>query len=415
MEHEAGEVAALTCRSEEFSLPPDVHYFNCAYMGPLPRVAEQAGIEAIRQKAVPTRVGPGDFFSVSDALRERFARLVNGDAARVAIIPAVSYGMATVARNAALAAGQRVVIAGGQFPSNVYPWRRLAAERNARVHVVDAPSSTGRGAAWNEALLDAIDAATGIVALPHVHWTDGTRFDLEAIGRKARAVGALLVVDGTQSVGALPFDVQRVRPDALVCAGYKWMLGPYSIGLACYGERFDDGVPLEETWISRENSEDFQALVNYRDEYRPGAARFDVGERSNFILAPMLLAALECVERWSPAGIQNYCDALLQPVLEEAVSLGCTVEDRRWRGAHLVGVRIPADRELQVLARALRSRGVHASLRGGALRLAPHLYNDDADVAALLDALRSGLGRGAASGPGLAAGPVVETIGHEEP
>ena len=115
-----------------------------------------------------------------------------------------------------------------------------------------------------------------------MHWTDGTRFDLAAIGARAREVGAALVVDGTQSVGALPFDVQQLRPDALVCATYKWLMGPYSLGFAYLGPRFDDGEPLEETWIGRRGSENFKELVDYQDDYQPGALRYDVGERSNF-------------------------------------------------------------------------------------------------------------------------------------
>ena len=130
-----------------------------------------------------------------------------------------------------------------------------------------------------------------MVALPHVHWTDGVRLDLEAIGRRAREVGAALVVDGTQSVGAMPFNVTSIQPDAVICAAYKWLTGPYSIGLAYYGQRYDDGVPSEETWIGRLGSEDFRRLVDYEDAYRPGAARYDVGECSNFVLIPMLIAA----------------------------------------------------------------------------------------------------------------------------
>lgn len=74
----------------------------------------------------------------------------------------------------------------------------------------------------------AIDEHTALVTLGHVHWADGTLFDLKAIRRKTAEAGTWLVVDGTQSVGALPFDVQEIQPDALICAGYKWLMGPYS-------------------------------------------------------------------------------------------------------------------------------------------------------------------------------------------
>lgn len=378
----------LQCQKDRFSLEPDIHYLNCAYMGPLSRQVEAAGITGIRQKTSPQGIGARDFFADSDRLRELFGRLVHADPSRVAIIPAVSYGMAIIAHNTRLERGQNIVVVEEQFPSHVYPWRRLCQQAGAELRTVAAPDSVHRGEEWNAAVLGAIDADTALVALPHVHWTDGTRFDLERISAHARARGAALVIDGSQSVGALPFDVADLQPDALVCAGYKWLLGPYSIGLAYLGPRYDDAVPLEETWIGRRGSDDFQGLVMYRDEYQPGAARFDVGERSNFILVPMLVAAIEQVLTWQPGEIQTYCAALMEDVIAEARSLGFTVERAEWRGAHLFGLRTPAGLDLQELQAALVRGRVSASLRGSALRVSPNVYNDAADAQALARALR---------------------------
>ncbi|HEV2150305.1 MAG TPA: aminotransferase class V-fold PLP-dependent enzyme [Longimicrobiaceae bacterium] len=380
----------LTCQKTRFSLPEGLHYLNCAYMGPLSVRVEEAGIAGIRLRRDPTSIGPADFFAGAEGVRERFARLVNApDPRQVALVPAVSYGMAVVARNTPLRAGQNVVVAHEQFPSNVYPWRRLAAESGAEVRAVAPPEGAERrGERWNARLLEAIDAGTALVALGNVHWADGTRFDLEAVGERAREVGAALVVDGTQSVGALPFDMQRVRPDALVCASYKWLMGPYGMGVAWFGPRYLDGAPLEENWISREGSEDFAGLVRYRDAYQPGALRYDVGERSNPVLLPMLSAALDQLLEWTPEGIQAYCRALTAELVEEARALGYGVEDERWRGAHLFGLRAPAGVELARVQEALARRRVAVSVRGASLRVAPNVYNDAADVAALLDTLR---------------------------
>jgi selenocysteine lyase/cysteine desulfurase len=380
----------LDCRRSDFSLPPDVHYLNCAYMGPLPLRAQDAGFAGVRAKAVPTAIEPDDFFRDSNEARGLFARIIGAGAAeRVAIVPSVSYGIATVARNVRCTEGNTIVIAAEQFPSNVYAWRRLASTNGAELRAVAARSASAPGESWSEALLDAIDERCAIVALPHVHWTDGTRFDLERIGERAREVGATFVIDGSQSIGALPFDLERVRPDAVICAGYKWLLGPYGIGFAWYGERFADGEPLEETWIGREHSEDFQHLIDYRDTYQRGAARFDVGERSNFILLPIVIESMRLVLDWGAARIQQYCDDLCAPVIDEAVSLGFCIEARAWRGAHLFGLRTPEGLDLSALSAALRARSVHASLRGTALRVSPNVYNDPADASALLAALRS--------------------------
>jgi selenocysteine lyase/cysteine desulfurase len=361
-------------------------------MGPLPRVAERAGTEAIREKSTPWTVGPEDFFRTGEIVRGHFARLVGGRSEDVALQPSVSYAVATAARNLPVPAGTTIVLLDEQFPGNVYSWHRLARENEARVVTVPRPDSRTPGRAWNEAVLDAIRPDTSVVAMPQIHWTDGTIFDLVAIGRRAREVGAALVVDGTQSIGAMPFSIEEIRPDLVVAAGYKWLLGPYSTALTWLGERFAEGVPLEEGWIAREGSHDFQGLVDYTDAYGPGRVRYDVGERSNFALLPVLEASLAYVLGIGPVAIREWCDGITKPLLARARSLGFGVEDDAFRARHLFGLRMPDGLDLRQLRDLLAARRIHVSLRGSALRVSPNVYNDENDVAALIDALEAAVG-----------------------
>ena len=372
-----------------FSLPAESHYLNCAFMAPASKRVAAAGRSALERIEAPSRLGVADFFERSSRVRQLFANVIGApDPDRVAIIPSVSYAMATIARNTPLAPGQAVVVVEEQFPSVVYTWRRACREAGATLRTVAAPDTAGsRAEAWNAALLDAIDERTAVVAIPELHWTDGLRFDLDAVGARARTVGARLVIDGTQSVGALPFDVGRSRPDAVACAGYKWLTGPYSVGVAWYGPAFDGGTPIEENWIARPGSDRFNELVNYRDDYRPGAIRYDVGERSNFVLMPMFEAALEQVCEWRPETVAAHTRALTAAAVPRLRELGCRVEDERWRAGHLLGVRLPAGVDIAKLGRGLAARQVSVSLRGGAIRVAPHLYNDAGDLDALIDVL----------------------------
>jgi selenocysteine lyase/cysteine desulfurase len=379
----------LQCQREQFSIPRDVHYLNCAYMGPLSRATQQAGVAGVERKADPSRITAADFYTESDRARALFAQLINApDPTRIAILPSASYGIATAARNLVCKPGQNIVVTAEQFPSNVYAWWKLARRSQAQLRAVNPLSTRQRASAWNEALIEAIDERTAIVAVPIVHWTDGTRFDIARVSARARSFGAALVIDGTQSVGALPFNVQEIRPDALVVAAYKWLLGPYSFAFAYYGSRFDGGEPLEENWITREASEDFRGLVNYRDAYQPGALRYDVGERSNFALMPMVIAALTQMLEWQPERIQSYCRSLFAEAAGEIRSLGYTVEADEHRAHHLFGVRTSARIDLAELQASLQQGNVFASLRGSALRVAPNVYNDAEDVGALLDVLR---------------------------
>ena len=379
----------LDCQKALFSLPPDVHYLNAATMSPNLRAVEAAGIEGIWTKSQPYQVTQETFFDVVEPVKPLFAQLLNApDPQRVALIPSVSYGMATVAKNLKAKPGQRVVMVEGEFPSDVFAWEGVCREQGLQTVVVHAPEGQeGRGKRWNERLLDAITPGTALVVLSPVHWADGTRFDCEAVSRRCRDVGAWLVLDGTQTLGSMPFDIQKIRPDAVVAGGYKGLMGPYSQGLAWFGAAFDEGSPLEENWINRAGSENFRNLMAYSREYRPGAARYSMGEQSNFILLPMLRAALHQLLEWTPAGIQDYCRSLIAPFLPEWQKLGFLLENEDFRASHLFGLRPPVGLDADALRQELLRRRVYVSVRGEVIRVSPHVYNDEADVAALTEAL----------------------------
>ncbi|MCH8123305.1 MAG: aminotransferase class V-fold PLP-dependent enzyme [Bacteroidetes bacterium] len=381
----------MSCQRDQFSLPENIHYLNCAFMSPQAKRVEKAGQVGLRSMRNPAEIGPDDFFKTSDAVRHAFADLINADQAnRVSLAPAASYGIASVARNLEVPKGSEIVVLFEQFPSNIYTWRRLASERGLKLIEISPPKlSAHRGKIWNERILESISSSTSAVCLPTVHWTDGTRFDLKAIATRVREVDAALIVDGTQSVGAMPFDVQEVRPDCLICAGYKWLLGPYSIAMVYWGERFDDGIPLEENWVTRKGSENFASVMIYQDAYREGAIRYDVGERSNFILMPMMLEAIRMVSELEPSRIQDYCHELTSEMLDEAVELGYQLESEPFRSHHLFGIRVPDGIPFDRLKGKLADHHVSVSVRGNAIRVSPNVYNNSGDVDALLSALRA--------------------------
>jgi selenocysteine lyase/cysteine desulfurase len=388
----------LTTKRNKFTLPPNLAYLNCAYMSPLLKSVEKAGIRGLRKKRNPSTITTEDFFYDTELLRTAYAQLIHApEPRRIVIIPSVSYGMANVVKNLPVQRGEHIIVAAEQFPSNYYPWKSLCDETAAEVKIVSPPDGyINRGKQWNERMLEAINTKTRAVAIGHVHWADGTKFNLEAIRKRTRDVGALLIVDGTQSVGAMPFDVQTIQPDALICAGYKWLLGPYSIGLAYYGEAFDNGRPVEENWINRSASEDFAGLVNYKDTYQAGALRYEVGEHSNFILVPMLLKAVQQLNNWGVERIQEYCRQLSAPAIESLTTLGYRIEDEPWRGGHLFGIRLPDGIEMDKAKQMLLKNKVFVSYRGNAIRVSPNIYNTGHDLQRLVKALTKSVGLTAA-------------------
>ena len=362
---------------QKFSLPAGSTYINCAYMSPLLKRVERAGLAGMKRKRNPFSISAEDFFTETEVLRKEYAKLVNvKDPKRIVVVPSASYGLSTVARNVSVRTGDSIVVLHEQFPSNMYPWRRMAVQTGAQLKVVTPPDILeGRGKAWNVRLLEAITKETKVIAMGNVHWADGTKFDLEAVGKRAREVGAALVIDGTQSVGALPFDISKVKPDALICAGYKWLMGPYSIGLAYLGERFDQGVPLEENWINRAGSEHFAGLVKYEDGYQPGALRYEVGEHSNFILVPMMLEALRQINEWTPGAIQAYCKSVSKDAISTLRENGYWVEDDDHRAHHLFGIRFPKGTDMAALRGRMQRKKISVSYRGESMRVSPGVYN----------------------------------------
>ncbi len=382
----------LRCQKHLFSLPEGHTYLNSAFMGPLPLPVQQAGIQALSARAAPVGLSPKDFFEPAEHARQLYARLVNADPECVAFIPHIAHAAAIVAKNLHPQPGQNVVLLGDMFPSNVYAWRNWR-EQGVELRTVSAPAvaspaeHASRAARWNEAVEQAIDARTVLVAVEQAHWTDGTLFELERIGKRCRAVGAAWVVDATQTLGVMPFDVQALQPDMLMAHSYKSMLSNYGLGFAVLGERFQHGSPLEESWLMRSGSEDFARLVDYVDGYAPGMRRFDTSLRANPLLIHMLIAALELLLQWEPQRTRDYLYGIAREPLERLRGSGFAVGAQEERSANLFGITLPPGLNPEHCRAELQRRRIHVAVRGSAVRISPHVYNDAQDLHVLVDAL----------------------------
>ena len=373
----------IASQRQLFGVPEDIAYFNCAYTSPLPDPVLEAGRAAMELTRFPWRMASDKFFESLEDARSCFAAVLGCEADGVAATPAVSYAMALAAKNIPLAPDRHVLVLDEQFPSNVYSWLKMAP---GRVRAVARPAE----GTWSDAVLEHIGEDVGLVALPHCHWVDGTVFDLAAVRKACDRVGAHLVVDATQSLGAMPFDFAAVRPDMLAVSGHKWLLGPYGVGFCYVSEALRGGEPLEENWLNREGSEDFSRLTEYRDAYRPGARRFDVGEASSFVLMPMAAAALKLVAQW---GVEQIAATLSQVTRRLALTgqaFGLAPTPAAERAPHMIGLKLPHGPATGV-AQAMARENVFLSARGGTLRVAPHLHVEAADVDRFANALARGL------------------------
>ncbi len=376
-----------------FDIPADVAYLNCAYMSPLMKPALEAGNAGLARKAHPWELTSDKFFTGSDEFRTTAAQLLGCSPDCIAIVPSASYGITAAARNLPAKKGQSILVLAEQFPSNYYPWQRLAEDNGASLKVVPWPSNklgnndNDKNNDWTAAVLDSLSADVAIAALPHVQWTSGGRLDLVRIGDACRKIGAALVLDLTQSLGALPFSVRDVQPDFAVAASYKWLLGPYSVGLLYVAPKWHGGIPLEENWIQRANASDFARLILYTENYDTGARRFDMGERSNFALLPAAVRAMKQLLEWEVAQVSETAGELNRQLANAAADMGFSAPAEPLRAPHYLALRRKAaiPKELpEMLAR----EKVFVSVRGSSIRVTPNVYNTGEDCDRLIACLR---------------------------
>ncbi len=370
-----------------FEIPAGITYLNCSNISPQLKSVTAAGLEAVRIKATPWTLTGTNWFSSAEELRTLAGKVLGTGADSVALIPAVSYGMAIAAANVPVRAGSAIVLLAEDFPSNVFTWREAARRNKAEVVTVDRDPEAG----WTEAILRAITDRTAVVVTPLCHWVDGTVVDLVRVGQRAREVGAALVIDASQALGATPIDIGSIQPDFLVSVGYKWQLGPYGLGYLYASSKWQQkGIPIEQSWMPRRGSSDFTRLTDYSDAFQPGARRFDMGEFTQFIAAPMCAAGLRQILDWGIPSIERSISQLTDDIANRALAAGYLVAPAEQRAKHMLGIRFRGGLPAKLPA-ALAKANVYVSIRGESVRVSPYLYNTSADIDRLFAAIASAI------------------------
>ena len=365
-----------------FNIPDDVAYLNTAYMSPLLNSVIKATDEGARLKSQPWRLTIPDFYEQVDKARLLFSKIINVNPQNLAIVPSTSYGIQTAVNNLMLGEKKKIILIENQFPSNVYPWKRLANKSDCFIKFIE----TVENETITDSILKEMDESCAVVAVPNVTWTSGKLIDLIALRKRCDDINCFMVLDLTQSAGAMQIDFKQVRPDFAVVSNYKWMLGPYSTGFLYASPENCFGEPLEEGWITRKDSKNFSNLVNYTDHYEPGAVRYDMGERSNFALMPGVIKALEQILEWGINNIEETLKVQNTLLSERLENIGLTVTPEGERGPHFIGAKLPKKHPKNLL-RLLEKENIFLSERGGFLRITPHLWNNENDFNKLVSSL----------------------------
>lgn len=379
-------MAMIPSQRHLFDIPSDLAYFNCSYNAPLLKRSGEVLVEGALSKCRPWERKPNDFFTDAEAFRSAVARAFGTSPDNFAVTPSASYGASTAARilEDHLTDRDEIIVLDEAFPSNYLPWQRLGHTTGAKLVVVPTPENFG----WTQAVLDRINPKTKLVALPNCHWTNGALLDLKRIEDAARSVGAYFVLEVTQSLGAKPIDIETLKPDFLIAAGYKWMLCPYGLSVFYADPKWHDARPLEETWLSRADAEVFENLVHYTDQYQIGARRFEMGQKNIPSILPGGVVALEQIADWGVSNIAETLDAINDRIVAILEPYGFSVVPKVVRSPNILGAGLEGGVPEALLA-GLAERRVFLSRRGNSLRFTPHLHVDDNDLDRLSEALKA--------------------------
>ena len=231
---------------------------------------------------------------VSELGRSDYGLLIGSEADNIALVHSTSYGIKLAAESLPVLPGQNIVVIEDQFTSNFHAWHLKTREVGATLTIVPTPDDWD----WTSAILAHIDCNTAIVATAPCRWTDGRSIDMVVPGRRCREVGAALVVDATQSAGAMELDVNEIDPDFMIASGYKWLLCPYAFSFLYAAPRHHSAQPIEHyTWTLS----DTPPLGMMRGDDMDGASGarwFYMGECNKPILPAMAISVLEQLIDW---------------------------------------------------------------------------------------------------------------------
>jgi len=382
----------LASQRHLFEMPRDICYLNSASYSPLPLKTLEAGRAAVGRKGAPWTLDAAFANRQHERARAAAAALIHADAADIALIPSVSYGVATAAKLCTIARGARVIVLEDDHSSPVLEWRTRADAVGFTVETVRRPDDGD----WTSAVLAAIERPgappVGLASISSVHWSDGGLIDVDAVAIALKRQNAVFLIDATQSASVLAMDVTRLDPDFVIFPTYKWLLGPYGRAFIYVAKRHQDGLPLEETAAGRRNVRAENDVYFADLRYVADARRFDMGERDHFISMEMAAIGMEMMAEWGASAVAQRLASLTERIAEGVRGIGFRIGDRRLRAPHILSLSFPEGMP-QGLIEGLATEGIYVAARLGRLRISPHVFNDEVDadriVVALAQRLRS--------------------------
>ena len=364
----------------------DATYLNFAAHAAIPRVALNAVQESVGAKAQPHIVNDRAFFSIAASLRQTLATLIGASPDEIALTSGAGAGLAAIAYALEWSAGDEVIIARGEFPAHYATWKPMEAREGVNVRTA-VPQGQFIQA---DDLIAAMTPKTRVISVSHVRFDDGAMLDVPPVAAACRRNGTVLILDVSQSCGAIPMNVRSLGADFVVCAGYKYLLSPWGTGfLWTRKENLDSLRPGPYNWLSQ--GVDNFARLNYLDpQPAPTLSRWDSAEMAsiyNFNLTVMEASA-KFVLNAGPARIRDHSQGLISYFFERLPEGYRLASPRQASQRGVFGcIEVGSRSDTESLYQALRDERFVVALREGRIRIAPHLLNSTQDIDRLLVAM----------------------------
>lgn len=363
----------------------DATYLNLAGQAPMPKVSLKAIQTAIEAKKFPQHKPDSAFFEIPNRLRENLARLIHAKPEEIALTTGATSGLEALAYALEWKPGDEVITAAGEFPLQYTVWKPMEKREGIRLKVV-RPRERFLA---SEDLIAALTPRTRVVSVSMPRFDDAVMLDARRLAAACRSQGALLALDVSQCCGATPLDVNTLGADFLICAGYKWLLGPFGTGF--FWAKLDHLAkvrPAPFYWMAVAGSDNF-AKLNFADpEPAPSAKRWDAPEWASYFNFNLvgLDASVEFVLRAGVETVAEHNRALIELMYERLPKDRCVpaspLEGNR-RGPYGC-FRARSPEKTAELYERLRAENIVVSLREGNIRVSPHLYNSAQDIDRLI-------------------------------
>lgn len=373
---------------EEWFEFEDATYLNLAGESPMPKVALRAVQAAIADKKHPHHRSDSVFFEIPERVRANIARLIGAKSEEVAVTTGASTGAVAAAHALDWKPGDEVITAAREFPLQYTTWRPMEQRAGIKLRIVEPRDRFLSG----DDLISAMTSKTKLISVSMVRFEDAVRLDAKKLAAACHAQGALLLLDVSQNCGAIPLDVRELGADFLVCAGYKWLLGPYGCGFFWIRHELLRQVrPDAFSWMAVPGAHDF-AKLNFADPQPENSAkRWDAAEWAshfNFNLVAFD-ASLEFLLRVGAETVETHNRRLIEFMYERLPKDRCVPAsplDSARRGPYGCFAARSKEKTAE-LYNKLRKENVIVSLREGNIRVSPHLYNTERDIDRLISVI----------------------------